>query len=105
MLLERFRSPGSREILRIHAGCGGFRRADFVAVYAYGIIVARHHIIAAVCVDAQGNGKKHVLGLVPGSSETAKMVKDLLGALAQRGFDLNIPRLWVIDGSPEFDTK
>ena len=89
MLLERFRSPGSREILRIHAGCGGFRRADFVAVYADGIIVARHHIIAAVGVDAQG--KKHVLGLVPGSSETAKVVKDLLGALAQRGFDLNIP--------------
>ena len=70
---------------------------DFVAVYADGVIVARHHIIAAVGVDAQG--KKHVLGLAPGSSENAKVVKDLLGGLAQRGFDLNIPRLWVIDGS------
>jgi len=63
---------------------------DFVAVYTDGIIVARHHIIAAVGVDAQG--KKHVLGLAPGSSENAKVVKELLGALAQRGFDLT---LWV----------
>ncbi len=70
---------------------------DFVAVYVDGVIVAKHHIIAAVGVDAQG--KKHVLGLAPGSSENAKVVKDLLGALAQRGFDLNLPRLWVIDGS------
>ena len=70
---------------------------DFVAVYMDGIIVAKHHVIAAVGVDAQG--KKHVLGLAPGSSENAKVVKDLLGGLALRGLDLNISRLWVIDGS------
>ena len=49
---------------------------DFVAMYVDGVIVAKHHIIAAVGVDAQG--KKHVLGLAPGSSENAKVVKDLL---------------------------
>lgn len=70
---------------------------DFVAMYVDGVIVAKHHIIAAVGVDAQG--KKHVLGLAPGSSENAKVVKDLLSSLAQRGIDLNMPRLWVIDGS------
>jgi putative transposase len=70
---------------------------DFVAMYVDGVIVAKHHIIAAVGVDAQG--KKHVLGLAPGSSENAKVVKDLLSGLAQRGIDLNVPRLWVIDGS------
>lgn len=70
---------------------------DFVAMYVDGIIVARHHIIAAVGVDAQGD--KHVLGLAPGSSENAKVVKDLLSGLAERGLDLNIARLWVIDGS------
>jgi putative transposase len=70
---------------------------DFVAMYVDGVIVAKHHIIAAVGVDAQGN--KHVLGLAPGSSENAKVVKDLLGDLALRGIDLNVPRLWVIDGS------
>jgi transposase-like protein len=70
---------------------------DFVAMYVDGLIVAKHHIIVAVGVDAQGN--KHVLGLAPGSSENAKVVKDLLNDLARRGVDLNISRLWVIDGS------
>jgi len=74
-----------------------FCDTDLVAIYVDGIIVARHHIIAAVGVDAQGN--KHVLGLAPGSSENAKVVKDLLTGLAQRGVDLNVPRLWIIDGS------
>ena len=74
-----------------------FADMDIVAVYVDGIIVASHHIIAAVGVDAQG--AKHVLGLASGSSENAKVVKDLLGALAERGVDLNEPRLWVIDGS------
>lgn len=72
-------------------------QTDFVAMYVDGVIVAKHHIIAAVGVDAQGN--KHVLGLAPGSSENAKVVKDLLSDLARRGIDLNVPRLWVIDGS------
>ena len=74
-----------------------FADVDLVAIYADGIIVASHHIIAAVGVDAQGN--KHVLGLACGSSENAKVVKDLLGTLADRGVDLNVARLWVIDGS------
>lgn len=72
-------------------------KQDFVAMYVDGVIVAKHHIIAAVGVDAQGS--KHVLGLAPGSSENAKVVKDLLSGLALRGLDLNVPRLWVIDGS------
>lgn len=70
---------------------------DFVAIYVDGVIVAKHHIIAAVGVDAQGN--KRILGMACGSSENAKVVKDLLSGLAQRGLDLNVPRLWVIDGS------
>ena len=74
-----------------------FADMDIVAVYVDGIVVAKHHIIAAVGVDAQG--AKHVLGLACGSSENAKVVKDLLGTLAERGLDLNESRLWVIDGS------
>jgi putative transposase len=70
---------------------------DFVAMYVDGVIVGKHHIVAAVGVDAQG--AKHVLGLAPGSSENAKVVKDLLSGLAGRGLDLNTARLWVIDGS------
>jgi transposase-like protein len=72
-------------------------KTDFVAMYVDGITVAKHHILAAVGVDAQGS--KHVLGLAPGISENAKVVKDLLSGLALRGLDLNVPRLWVIDGS------
>ena len=74
-----------------------FAGTDLVAVYVDGIIVARHHIIAAVGVDA--TGAKHMLGIVSGSSENAKVVKDLLTSLSERGVDLNLPRLWVIDGS------
>jgi putative transposase len=74
-----------------------FAQTDLVAVYVDGIVVARHHIIAAIGVDA--TGAKHMLGIAPGSSENAKVVKDLLASLAERGVDLNVPRLWVIDGS------
>ena len=48
-------------------------------------------------VDAQGS--KHILGLASGSSENAKVVKDLLSTLSDRGVDLNVARLWVIEGS------
>ena len=74
-----------------------FATTDLVAIYVDGIIIARHHVIAAIGVDA--SGQKHMLGIVPGSSENAKVVKDLLGSLAERGVDLNLARLWVIDGS------
>ena len=74
-----------------------FSKTDFVAIYVDGIIVARHHLIAAIGVDS--TGAKQVLGLVSGSSENAKVVKDLLGSLAERGVDMNLARLWVIDGS------
>lgn len=45
-------------------------------MYVDGVIVGKHHIIAAVGVDALG--AKLVLGLAPGSSENAKVVKDLM---------------------------
>lgn len=52
-----------------------FGDLDLVAIYVAGIVVVSHHIIAAVGVDAQGN--KHALGLASGSSENAKVVRDL----------------------------
>lgn len=74
-----------------------FGDTDLVAIYVDGIIVAKHHLIAAIGVDV--TGVKHMLGLVSGSSENAKVVKDLLASLAERGVDMNVARLWVIDGS------
>lgn len=74
-----------------------FSKIDLVAIYVDGIVVARNHVIAAIGVDSVGT--KYMLGLASGSSENAKVVKDLLGSLAERGVDLNVARLWVIDGS------
>lgn len=74
-----------------------FSKIDLMAIYVDGIVVARHHVIAAIGVDSIGT--KYMLGLASGSSENAKVVKDLLGSLAERGVDLNVSRLWVIDGS------
>lgn len=74
-----------------------FSSTDLVAIYVDGIIVATHHIIAAIGVDE--NGAKHLLGMASGSSENAKVVKDLLESVRERGVDLNVPCLWVIDGS------
>lgn len=70
---------------------------DILVLYLDGIVVAGHHIVAAVGVD--GEGKKHLLGLSQGASENARVVKDLLTDLIVRGLDPQLPRLYVIDGS------
>jgi transposase-like protein len=59
--------------------------------------VADHHILAAIGVD--DGGVKHVLGLVVGSSENARVVKDLLASLIERGVSVDDKTLFVIDGS------
>jgi transposase-like protein len=97
------RSAVSRHFVRDSARALGelMRRPlsdqNYVAVYADGIIVGGHHIIAAVGVSAQG--AKRLLGLASGSSENARVVMDLLNGMEERGLDLTIPRLWIIDGS------
>ena len=71
--------------------------SDILALYLDGIVVAGHHILAAVGVD--GQGRKHLLGLAQGASENARVVKDLLTDLIERGLKPDVPRLFVIDGS------
>jgi putative transposase len=68
-----------------------------VAVFMDGLIVGKQNILAALGLGATGH--KHLLGLVAGSSENSRVVKDLLEQLRVQGLDLNEPRLWVIDGS------
>lgn len=70
---------------------------DLLVLYLDGIVVDRHHILAAVGVDAQG--RKHLLGLAQGASENAQVVKDLLKGLVKRGLDPEQGYLFVIDGS------
>ena len=74
-----------------------FEAKDILAVYIDGIEMAGHHVLAAVGLD--DTGAKHLLGLVRGSSENARVVKDLLNSLVKRGIDASRQRLFVIDGS------
>ena len=74
-----------------------FHDRDILAVWIDGIEIAGHHVLAAVGLEEAG--KKHLLGLVGGSSENAAVVKDLLGSLVARGIDAAKRRLFVIDGA------
>jgi len=44
------------------------------------------------------HGEKRVLGLRQGATENTTVVRQLLGDLAERGVDFEVPRLYVIDG-------
>jgi putative transposase len=74
-----------------------FDDVDILVVYMDGIVIDRHHILAAVGVDCQG--VKQILGVAPGSSENARVAKDLLNDLIRRGLRPESDRLFVIDGS------
>jgi len=74
-----------------------FDDVELLAIYIDGIVVAGHHIVTAIGVDA--DGVKHLLGLTVGSSENARVVKDLLTSLIERGVSVDDKTLFVIDGS------
>jgi hypothetical protein len=74
-----------------------FHDLDILAAWIDGIEIAGHHVLAAVGLDERG--KKHLLGLVAGSSENAQGVKELLGSLVARGIDAAKRCLFVIDGA------
>jgi transposase-like protein len=74
-----------------------FDALDILVIYIDGIVMASHHVIAAVGVDAAG--QKHVLGVVEGASENTAVVKSLLKGLVERGVKPERRRLFVIDGS------
>ena len=58
---------------------------------------AGEHVIVALGVDE--TGKKHVLGLVQGSTENSTVVQHLLDDLVERGLDTGRAMLIVLDGS------
>jgi transposase-like protein len=75
-----------------------FKGVDFLALYLDGLRFAKHLVVVAVGVDTEG--KKHVLGLVEGSTESATVCKSLLTGLVSRGISFEGKRyLFVIDGS------
>ncbi len=70
---------------------------DLLVVYVDGIQFGKHHVLAAIGVDAEGT--KHVLGMRQGASENTEVVRAMLEDLVERGLDPKRRRLWVIDGS------
>jgi transposase-like protein len=74
-----------------------FDDRDILLIYLDGLRFGRHHVLAAVGVDSQGD--KHVLGVRQGASENAMVVQELLEDLVARGVRPGRRRLFVIDGS------
>ena len=74
-----------------------FEEVKFLVIYIDGMTFGDHTVMAAVGVDGQGH--KHVLGVVHGATENAAAVEDLLTGLVERGVAPKKRRLFVIDGS------
>ena len=74
-----------------------FDAIDILAVYIDGIRIAGQMIVVAVGLDAAG--EKHLLGIKPGDTENAQVVKALLADLVERGIRQDRRRLFIIDGA------
>jgi transposase-like protein len=74
-----------------------FEEVDLPIIYIDGKHFGGHQVICAVGVDQEG--RKHVLGISEGATESAVVVKELLEDLVQRGVRPGRTRLFIIDGS------
>lgn len=74
-----------------------FDAVDLLVLYIDGVRFGPHHVIVVVGVD--GGGGKHLLGLREGASENQVVVTELLTDLVERGVRVDVPYLFVIDGS------
>jgi putative transposase len=54
-------------------------------------------LVAALGIDA--DGRKHPLALVEGATENAAVVQALVDNLIERGLDLKVCRLFIVDGA------
>jgi len=70
---------------------------DLVVVLIDGIAFHEHMLVVALGIAA--DGRKHVLGLWQGATETAEVAKGLLQDLVNRGLDTSRRLLFVLDGS------
>lgn len=75
----------------------GLSGLDLVALLVDGVHFGDHLCVVGLGVD--GDGHKHPLGVVEGSTENATVVKGLLVGLRERGLDVTKPVLVVIDGA------
>ena len=70
---------------------------SLIAILIDGTIFKGQHLIVAIGLDRFGS--KVVLGLRQGATENATVVEGLLGELAERGINFQVPRLYLVDGS------
>lgn len=70
---------------------------DVVVLLVDGIHVGKKQMI--VCVGIDMNGRKHVLGLHLGATESDVVCRDLIRDLVERGLNCEKEYLFVIDGS------
>ncbi len=70
---------------------------DLPVIMLDGVCLAEHVLIVALGIDT--DGRKHVLGLVEGSTESEGVCRSLLRNLIDRGLKVERARLFVIDGS------
>lgn len=69
---------------------------DLPVVLIDGTAMGEHVLVTALAIDS--TGKKHVLGVVEGSTESAAVCRALLQNLIERGLLVDRARLFVIDG-------
>src|SRR5438093_7400778 len=69
---------------------------DLPVIMLDGVCLAEHVLIVALGIDT--DGRKHVLGLVEGSTESEGVCRNLLSNLIERGLKVERARLFVIDG-------
>jgi transposase-like protein len=62
-----------------------------------GIHFKERVVLLALGFDSEG--RKHVLGIREGSTESTRVVRSLVSDLIERGLDADAPRLWIIDGA------
>lgn len=77
-------------------------KTKFVALLFDGVRVGRNMVVACVGVDL--SGRKHVLGVHPGASESAIVCRDLIRKLIDKGLDADGNYLFVVDGSKALRT-
>ena len=77
-------------------------KMDFCALLMDATAFAGQQMVVALGIGQ--DGKKTILGIRQGATENATVVGELLGDLANRGFDFTVPRLYVLDGGKALHT-
>ncbi len=70
---------------------------DFAAVMIDGVGFDEYTVVVALGIDSAG--RKHMLGVWLGATETAQLCRELLSDLVERGVPTDRPLLFVLDGS------